>query len=674
MKDRINPFPLKYQGQTGDELLLSSGVENEEKCDVLLVSAPWAAITSPSIQLSLLKPIVQARGFKCHVLYANLQIVNYIDPEIYDIIQEELLIGEWMFSAEVSNTFIPKDARYSDYLDYWDYRTTEETGTNALRLRLGKGWKEKIYEIREKVIPQYLRQVLGKIQDHACKVIGFTTSFEQNNPSLALSKLIKQKSSDTAIVFGGANCETPMGPALLENFPFVDYVITGEGERAFPILLSHILSPDCSGPRLCDIKGLSYRKDKCVEVTGRPEPVPLATLPFLDCDDYYRQIRRIKSGNSISVKNGPIFFECSRGCWWGAHSQCTFCGLNGLSIDYRSKPAHRVFEEIIYLSRRHKALKFAATDNILNPSYFVSLMPRLKETGYDFDLFFEVKATMTKNHVKLISDAGVRVVQPGIESLSTHVLQIMKKGTTMLQNIQALKWFEEFNIRARWNFLWGFPGETEEDYLEIELLIPKIFHLPPPTSHLHRIRLDRFSPNFDFAEELGITNVRPREDYCYVYNIRENALRQMAYFFDYDVDGTDNILPHVCKIDKLIDDWRANYNSRRLHYRRGPSFVEIIDTRGNSPRRFVFSDIYRDVFLCCDEIRTLDHIVSLLKKKDPNVQEDEVIWTLEEIKKSGIIVQECGKYLSLAVSEKPAINQTLEKGEITTLSIVPDST
>jgi radical SAM superfamily enzyme YgiQ (UPF0313 family) len=31
-----------------------------------------------------------------------------------------------------------------------------------------------------------------------------------------------------------------------------------------------------------------------------------------------------------------LLFETSRGCWWGEHSHCTFCGLNGSTMLYRS--------------------------------------------------------------------------------------------------------------------------------------------------------------------------------------------------------------------------------------------------------------------------------------------------------------------------------------------------
>ena len=56
------------------------------------------------------------------------------------------------------------------------------------------------------------------------------------------------------------------------------------------------------------------------------------------------------------------------------------------------------------------------------------------------------------------------IVQAGIESLSTHTLKLMKKGSTALMNIQTLKWCREHGVLCDWNLIYGFPGEVPDDY------------------------------------------------------------------------------------------------------------------------------------------------------------------------------------------------------------------
>src|SRR5579872_2764363 len=96
--------------------------------------------------------------------------------------------------------------------------------------------------------------------------------------------------------------------------------------------------------------------------------------------------------------------------------------------------------------------------------YFGDFIPELIEAKLGLELFFEVKANLKKEQLRMLRDAGARSLQPGVESLSTSVLSVMDKGVRGLQNVQLLKWCKELGIVPRWNLLWGFPGEPEAEY------------------------------------------------------------------------------------------------------------------------------------------------------------------------------------------------------------------
>ena len=113
---------------------------------------------------------------------------------------------------------------------------------------------------------------------------------------------------------------------------------------------------------------------------------------------------------------------------------------------------------------RYGVRHFQAVDNIISHDYFRSLLPILKERALGVTFFYEIKSNLRRDQVQLLREAGVLAVQPGIESLSTHVLALMKKGVTGIQNMALLKWCREYGIEAAWNLLYGFPGETGEDY------------------------------------------------------------------------------------------------------------------------------------------------------------------------------------------------------------------
>ncbi|MCI0442202.1 radical SAM protein, partial [bacterium] len=103
-------------------------------------------------------------------------------------------------------------------------------------------------------------------------------------------------------------------------------------------------------------------------------------------------------------------------------------------------------------------------DSILDLRYYKDYIPKLAERTTKLDLFYEVKANLKKVQIRLLRDAGVRTIQPGIESFSNSILQLMGKGVSALQNIQLLKWCKELGVSVYWNLLWGFPGEDPLEY------------------------------------------------------------------------------------------------------------------------------------------------------------------------------------------------------------------
>ena len=78
----------------------------------------------------------------------------------------------------------------------------------------------------------------------------------------------------------------------------------------------------------------------------------LDTLPIPDYDDY---IDALASSPAAADVTPMLMLETSRGCWWGEKHHCTFCGLNGLTMAFRSKTPERVIEEIETLRSRYGA-------------------------------------------------------------------------------------------------------------------------------------------------------------------------------------------------------------------------------------------------------------------------------------------------------------------------------
>lgn len=478
-------------------------------------------------------------------------------------------------------------------------------------------------------------------------LVGFTSTFEQNISSLALAKRIKKRYPRIKIVFGGGNWEGEMGEELHRVFPFIDYVCPGEADESFPALVERILTGRVSKKTIDKIKGLVYRSNGSTFCTGPSDIVfEMDGLPFPDYSDYFSELEKTSAADAV-VPN--MLIETSRGCWWGSKRHCTFCGLNGRTLCFRSKSPTRAIREVDHVVGNWKFDMIQAVDNVIDMKYFKEFLPAMADR--DLTFFYEVRSNLSREHVKLLRDAGVNQVQPGIESLNDHVLKLMRKGTTALRNIQLLKWFKEHGISAGWNFLYGFPGETSDDYGEMIKILHSIRFLEPPTG-CGPVRLDRFSPYFNHWEEFGLTNVRPMASYKYLYPFPGDCLKKIAYYFDYNYKADPDPNGNVQEAINFVRDWQKNPDTGTLKSIKSKNNrLALIDTRTCAVRRhFMFAGIDREVYEYCDSVRSCDAIVRRLKKVFQKAfTEKQVRNFLNALVANRLMVTDGNRFLSLAL-------------------------
>jgi ribosomal peptide maturation radical SAM protein 1 len=279
--------------------------------------------------------------------------------------------------------------------------------------------------------------------------------------------------------------------------------------------------------------------------------------------------------------------------------------------------------------------------------YFRDLLPELKRRGIALQMFYETKANLSKEQIQLLRDAGVTTIQPGIESFSTHVLRLMRKGTSAMQNVQLLKWCKEFGIKCNWNIIYGFPGEEVADYEGMCSLIEGLHHLEPP-SGWGPVRLDRFSPNFVSAEHMGLCNVRPDRSYRYIYDLPDEALANLAYYFEHDYADRRDPTAYVAGLDEAVKRWTANAGRSGLVYVDDRVTLTLQDFRvGAAQLTTALAGVERELYLYCDQNRSRQQIVAYADQL--GVAEVEVDDFLRRMLDLRVMTTADGRYLSLAL-------------------------
>lgn len=245
----------------------------------------------------------------------------------------------------------------------------------------------------------------------------------------------------------------------------------------------------------------------------------------------------------------------------GEKHHCTFCGLNGSFMQFRSKSPDTFYEEIMELARRHRVLDMYLVDNILDMGYLTTVLPRIIDSGYDLRMHIEIKANMRRTQLRTLAQAGMIYVQPGIESLNSRVLDLMDKGVSGCQNVRMLRDGAETGLSVSWNYLHGFPGESAADYEPVIAQIPALEHLDPPVDLSARIAIERFSPYFN-RPELGFTGLRPEEHYRFTYDLPESELLDLAYVFEAPERGITE--PTVTALNDALGAWKKHHTDSRL--------------------------------------------------------------------------------------------------------------
>jgi ribosomal peptide maturation radical SAM protein 1 len=612
---------------------------------VALVCMPFASADRPSIQLGLIGAITEAAGFSVDLHHFNLDLAAELSPLRYEQLCQirAHMTGEWLFAPAAFGDAINLDD--DCYLDAFpaDAAWFESIGCDRAFVR----------DLRHRILPAFVDRCAASVDWDAYGVVGFSSLFQQNAASLALASRIKARHPAIRIVFGGANMEGEMGEECARAFPFIDHVVSGEGDKVFPALL-HSIAGGVPPPAIPGL--ISNRTDGRV---GGGHGGPIADLDALPTPNYRPYFARARELGLVDAykETWVLPFESSRGCWWGQKHHCTFCGLNGLGMGFRAKSADRTLAELGELAEEHGICSFMAVDNILDLKYIDSLFGRLAEERVDFSFFYETKANLTRAQIKTMFDGGVRRVQPGIESLNSHVLKLMNKGCSMLQNIACLKWCRYYGIGVNWNLLWGFPGEREEDFAQELDVLKSITHFDPPVGG-GRIWLERFSPNYEDRTVFPASDIRPEESYRYVYPAAVD-LPRIAYFFDYRVDGTVPADVHRATCEHL-DAWRKSWEEGPrpiLAYRRtGTSilidFVRSAEESGTYRITGANSLIYD---YCSHVPRTADQVCRWLADlPEPQIFDAaEVTDALDAFCQARLMVTENGRYFGLALPANP---------------------
>ena len=323
----------------------------------------------------------------------------------------------------------------------------------CLKAGVNKYCKDIDCYVVESTINRELAYPLDEILKIGPKVIGLCAYIWNVDKTLALAKALKENLKDSVIVLGGPEVSY-RAKSVLEEYSFVDCLVSGEGEKPFAEICNAINKEES----LSGISGVSYRSgdnliigDPNIETTEPPTPYT---------DEFFESL------------NGRIsYIESSRGCPYS----CAFC-LSGRCGGVRFFDIEKTKREIIRLSKSGtKTVKFVDRTFNANISrakeiwrFIIENHGKEIESGVCFH--FEIAGDiMDDEAINILSCApkGLIQLEIGMQSFNPKTLEAINRKTNvenLKNNIRKLVALRNMHIHI--DLIAGLPYEDLSSFRE----------------------------------------------------------------------------------------------------------------------------------------------------------------------------------------------------------------
>ena len=379
--------------------------------NVALVMCPCWGREAPPLSISLLGGALRAHGIQTHLFDVN----------------------NWLYHR-VPDRFRPYWSQ--EHYDFWTSPAAFGTFLTAIQ--------------------DQLDQCVQMILETNPQVVGFSLLASTARMSVAIATRIKHIRPETIIMLGGAEAfRTISGNDWLRQDCF-DALVMQEGDETLP---QAILDLATLGSFQA-IPGLIFKQDGQIIDGGPRQPVrKLDPLPFADYSDF---------DLSAYARPNRLDIYSSRSCIM----RCHYCDESLYFERYRYRSGRNLFDEVVYQRSRHPQVnEFNFSDSVLNGS--IPALRQFCELVIAAQLPITwggqavIRKEMTPELLRLMRQAGCCSLGYGVESGSDAVLLRMnKKLSSAATAAQVLRATHEAGITTSANFMFGYPTETEADFLQ----------------------------------------------------------------------------------------------------------------------------------------------------------------------------------------------------------------
>ena len=311
---------------------------------------------------------------------------------------------------------------------------------------------ENIFFLRDSV-----DNVLKKIQNPS--VVAFSTYLWNCNFNKEVARRIKELYPDCVIIFGGHHVAP--GGGMLNECPYIDYLLHGEGEIIFRRLLRSLIGLDNAE----EIPGISMRTANGI-LTNPQMISDECNFPSPYLNGYFDKILAENPDTEFMA-----LIETSRGC----PNSCAYCDWSNMKSKIRKFPLERIYGEIEWLSERKVYGLGSADSNFGMFKRDEEITDKIIEAKRIHGYPVGYQTSYAKNSTQTVFNIGQKLEKAGMNKGITLSFQSMSKE--VLKNIgrenisieyysELMELYNNAGIATYTELIMGLPGETYESLVD----------------------------------------------------------------------------------------------------------------------------------------------------------------------------------------------------------------
>jgi radical SAM superfamily enzyme YgiQ (UPF0313 family) len=320
---------------------------------------------------------------------------------------------------------------------------------------------------QERNFPEEVSLRTNGYNPHIVGISAMTPTFSN---AVKTAEEIKRMKPESIVVMGGYH-PTFNAERILRKYPFVDIIVSGEGEYALLEIVK--------GENLKNILGIAYRDNGEIRVNeNRPQIDDLDELPFPARHLVKKYNYEYAGGFSwndprryrLSELKRYTAIATSRGCPF----RRIFCANTTFSGNrFRARSAENVVSEIEQMVREGSDRFFFVDDNFTaSPERAIKISKYIRLINKNIKWFCMGRVDTASDELySRMARSGCMLILYGVESGSQRILDFYNKKTNVDQIKKAIKLAKKYKMDVFASVIVGAPIENDRDVEETKNLL-----------------------------------------------------------------------------------------------------------------------------------------------------------------------------------------------------------